>query len=154
MKTIGTKSASELIFTAVFGALLLPLSFIFLTIALNQGFKYGVHFTFYLAILFFLVVLVTIIIEFIKPKDVIQYDNHHLVVNYITRQVIIRFENILLITAKRYRSKLFKSQFGTVIIRTKQGKFVAESINNCEDVVIELIRIKTEFDTRNSEATE
>lgn len=153
MKTIGTKSTSELIFTAVFGALLLPLSFIFLTIALNQGFNYGIHFTFYLAILFFLVVLFTIIIEFRKPKDVIQYDNHQLVINYISKQVLIRFENILLITAKRYRSKLFKSQFGTVVIRTKQGKFVADSINNCEDVVLKLIRIKTEFDARKSEVT-
>lgn len=153
MKTIGIKSTSELIFTVVFGTLLLPLSFIFLTIALNQGFTYGIHFTFYLAILFFLAVLVTIIIEFLKPKHVIQYDNHQLVINYIGKQVLIRFENILLITAKRYRSRLFKSQFGTVFIRSKQGKLVANSIQHCEEVVLELTRIKAEFDSRYREET-
>ncbi|MCU0105009.1 hypothetical protein N7603_05000 [Acholeplasma vituli] len=152
MKTIGIKSSSELIFNILLSALLLPLVFIFITIALDAGFEYGIHFTLYMGGLLLITIILALMLEIFKPKHLIQYDNDHIYINYFLKQHQIELKYFVGASARRFRLKGFKFDFGKVIIRSIEGKRVIYGVMKCEDVALELSILKNAYATRTEQS--
>lgn len=150
MKTIAKKSAGEMVIVSIFGAMIIPLFFIILMIALERGFNNGIHVTFYVAILLALYVIYIFIMTLSKPNILIQYDNNQIYLHYRIKHVSIPISSIIGISPKRTRIKGFRTEFGKVIIRTKDHKYTMDNVDNCEDVAIEITMIKEEFVSRST----
>lgn len=145
MKTVGIKSYSELIFNLLFATLLLPIAFMFMTIALDFGFDDGIHFTLYMSLLLLFTIIVALLFEILKPKELIQYDQNHLYINYFLRQHKIELRHFVAATARRFKIRGFKFDFGKVTIRSIHGKKVIYGVVKCEDVALELTILRESY---------
>lgn len=102
-----------------------------------------------LFIAFAVLMLILVIVEARKPKNLIQYDDNFLYLNYRDKSVEINLDVIVHATPKRTRARNVTYTFGKVIIYTKNGLYKIGTVSECEEVCFRIMRLVNERKQEN-----
>jgi len=131
-ESIGFRS-SGVIVVYTFGLILTTL-LAFLMIYIEIGYSL-------LFFAFALLMLILIIFELRKPKNLIQYDENFLYLNYKNETVKINLNAIVHATPKRSRARHVTYTFGKVIVHTKHDEYRIGTVSECEQVCLNIMKL-------------
>lgn len=131
-ESIGFRS-SGVIVVYTFGLILTTL-LAFLMIYIEIGYSL-------LFFAFALLMLILIIFELRKPKNLIQYDENFLYLNYKNETVKINLNAIVHATPKRSRARYVTYTFGKVIVHTKHDEYRIGTVSECEQVCLNIMKL-------------